>query len=254
MVVMHWLKTLKVKDIRALLDMRDAYLDIYNGEKESNLWIHVDPELKQSLSSAGVTKEGLVDYLMKYMREHEAYEGEDTLHTIAEKVTWPSEGPFLELLNTYMSSAMGCIMWKQLKENTQKFEVLKALNKRLPLQLQIREARLKSEVRRAHQKTRRGGKQKRRHSISSDESRRGRGNKYYHRRSRSPSPRGTLKRVNWEREVLMEVFAKVDGLQKGWLQIGTHVDPYGREGSYKVQAVLRHNGVSHLWEEGDVPL
>eukprot|EP00924_Labyrinthula_sp_SR-Ha-C_P005400 snap_masked-scaffold_1-processed-gene-30.30-mRNA-1 protein AED:1.00 eAED:1.00 QI:0/-1/0/0/-1/1/1/0/458 len=110
-------KSLKVNDIRVMLDMPDAYLDVYNGEKEPNLWIHVDPELKQSLSSSGVTKEGLVDYLRKYMSEHEAYEGEDTLRTIAEKVTWPSEGPFLERLNAYMSSATGCFKWKQLKES-----------------------------------------------------------------------------------------------------------------------------------------
>eukprot|EP00924_Labyrinthula_sp_SR-Ha-C_P007806 snap_masked-scaffold_28-processed-gene-3.16-mRNA-1 protein AED:1.00 eAED:1.00 QI:0/-1/0/0/-1/1/1/0/617 len=239
------LKSLKVKDIRAMLDMRDAYLDVYNGEKEPNLWIHVDPELKQSLSSAGVTKEGLVDYLRKYMSEHEAYEGEDTLRTIAEKVTWPSEGPFLERLNTYMSSATGCIKWKQLKESAQKFEVLKALNKRLLIQLHIRECRLKvkldaprsksgeslnkfkdliktiykgkmdtaenvdltppepvsiapreSEVRRAHQETRRGGRKKRRHSISFDESGRGRNNKYYGHGSRSPSSRGYRRRPN----------------------------------------------------------
>eukprot|EP00924_Labyrinthula_sp_SR-Ha-C_P007711 snap_masked-scaffold_28-processed-gene-0.26-mRNA-1 protein AED:1.00 eAED:1.00 QI:0/-1/0/0/-1/1/1/0/121 len=66
------LTTLKVKDIRAMLDMRDAYLEVYENEREPNLWIHVNPELKQSVSRAGVTKEGLVDYLRKYMREHEA--------------------------------------------------------------------------------------------------------------------------------------------------------------------------------------
>eukprot|EP00924_Labyrinthula_sp_SR-Ha-C_P008335 snap_masked-scaffold_11-processed-gene-9.19-mRNA-1 protein AED:1.00 eAED:1.00 QI:0/-1/0/0/-1/1/1/0/61 len=48
----------------------------------------------------------------------------------------------------------------------------------------------------------------------------------------------------------MEVFAKAGGLQKGWLQVGTQVDPYGIEGSYEVQAVLRQTGVSHLWKEG----
>eukprot|EP00924_Labyrinthula_sp_SR-Ha-C_P000007 augustus_masked-scaffold_101-processed-gene-0.11-mRNA-1 protein AED:1.00 eAED:1.00 QI:0/0/0/0/1/1/3/0/669 len=137
------LKSLKVKDIRAMLDMRDAYLNVYNSEKEPNLWIKVDPELKQSFSSSGVTKEGFVDYLRKYMSEHEVYKGEDTLRTIAEKVTWPSEGPFLERLNAYISSGTGCIKWKQLKENAQKFEVLKALNKRVPIQLQLRDGRLK---------------------------------------------------------------------------------------------------------------
>eukprot|EP00924_Labyrinthula_sp_SR-Ha-C_P007312 snap_masked-scaffold_8-processed-gene-14.76-mRNA-1 protein AED:1.00 eAED:1.00 QI:0/0/0/0/1/1/2/0/1064 len=238
------LKAPKVKDIRAMLDMRDAYLDVYGGEKEPNLWIHVDPELKQSLSSSGVTKEGLVEYLRKYMSEHEAYEGEDTLRTIAEKVAWPSEGPFLERLNTYMSSATGCIKWKQLKENAQKFEVLKALNKRLPVELQMRDARLKvkldapkskfgdslnkfrdliksvyerrmdtteevdlsppeptvtapreSEVRRTQQRAHRSGR-KRRQSISSDKERGRNGNKYYRRKSRSPSPRGYRRSTN----------------------------------------------------------
>eukprot|EP00924_Labyrinthula_sp_SR-Ha-C_P015765 snap_masked-scaffold_4-processed-gene-8.10-mRNA-1 protein AED:1.00 eAED:1.00 QI:0/-1/0/0/-1/1/1/0/947 len=238
------LKALKVKDIRAMLDMRDAYLDVHGGEKEPNLWIHVDPEIKQSLSSSGVTEEGLVEYLRKYMSEHEAYEGEDTLRTIAEKVAWPSEGPFLERLNTYMSSATGCIKWKQLKENAQKFEVLKALNKRLPVELQMRDARLKvkldapkskfgdslnkfrdliksvyerrmdtteevdlsppeptvtapreSEVRRTQQKAHRSGR-KRRQSISSDKERGRSGNKYYRRKSRSPSPLGYRRSTN----------------------------------------------------------
>eukprot|EP00924_Labyrinthula_sp_SR-Ha-C_P003449 augustus_masked-scaffold_15-processed-gene-9.55-mRNA-1 protein AED:1.00 eAED:1.00 QI:0/-1/0/0/-1/1/1/0/1057 len=239
------LKALKVKDIRAMLDMREAYLDVYGKEKEPNLWIHVDPELKQSPYSAGVTKEGFVEYLRKYMLEHEAYEGEDTLRTIAEKVTWPSEGPFLERLNTYMSSATGCIKWKRLKENAQKYEVLKALNKRLPTELQMREARLKvkldapeskfgdslsrfkeliksvyerrmdttdevdisppepavtapreSEVRRTRQRTHRSGRKKRRHSVSSDREGDRSGNKYYRRKSRSPSPRGYRRSTN----------------------------------------------------------
>eukprot|EP00924_Labyrinthula_sp_SR-Ha-C_P014208 augustus_masked-scaffold_59-processed-gene-0.8-mRNA-1 protein AED:1.00 eAED:1.00 QI:0/0/0/0/1/1/3/0/869 len=239
------LKALKVKDIRAMLDMREAYLDVYGKEKEPNLWIHVDPELKQSLYNAGVTKEGFVEYLRKYMSEHEAYEGEDTLRTIAEKVTWPSEGPFLERLNTYMSSATGCIKWKQLKENAQKYEVLKALNKRLLTELQMREARLKvkldapkskfgdslnrfkeliksvyerrmdttdevdisppeptvaapreSEVRRTQQRTHRSGRKKRRHSILSEREGDRSGNKYYRRKSRSPSPRGYRRSTN----------------------------------------------------------
>eukprot|EP00924_Labyrinthula_sp_SR-Ha-C_P013662 augustus_masked-scaffold_5-processed-gene-9.48-mRNA-1 protein AED:1.00 eAED:1.00 QI:0/0/0/0/1/1/5/0/887 len=192
------LKSLKVKDIRAMLDMRDAYLDVYNGEKEPNLWIYVDPELKQSLSSSGVTKEGLVDYLRRYMSEHEAYEGEDTLRTIAEKVTWPSEGPFLERLNAYMSSARGCIKWKQLRENAEgrlkvkldapKSKFGESLNKFKELINSVYEQKMDTtedvdltppeptnvaprefEVRRARQRIRRGSRKKRRHSISSDE-------------------------------------------------------------------------------------
>eukprot|EP00924_Labyrinthula_sp_SR-Ha-C_P013237 augustus_masked-scaffold_45-processed-gene-0.3-mRNA-1 protein AED:1.00 eAED:1.00 QI:0/0/0/0/1/1/12/0/1692 len=179
-----------------------------------------------------------------YISEHEVYEGEDTLRTIAQKVTLPSEGPFLERLNTYMSSATGCIKWKQLTENAQKFEVLKALNKRLPVELQMRDARLKvkldasqskfggslnkfkeliksvyerkmdtmeevdlsppepavaapreSEVRRTQQKVHRSSR-KRRHSIPSDKERGRRDNKYYRRKSRSPSPRGYRRSMN----------------------------------------------------------
>eukprot|EP00924_Labyrinthula_sp_SR-Ha-C_P012035 augustus_masked-scaffold_26-processed-gene-2.7-mRNA-1 protein AED:1.00 eAED:1.00 QI:0/0/0/0/1/1/2/0/227 len=114
-----------------MLDMRDAYLEVYDNEKEPNLCIHVDPELKQSLSHSGVTKEGLVDYLRKYMREHEAYDGEDTLRTIEEKVTGAQEGPFLERLNSYISEAAGCMKWDLLKENGPKLEILKTLNNRL---------------------------------------------------------------------------------------------------------------------------
>eukprot|EP00924_Labyrinthula_sp_SR-Ha-C_P012719 augustus_masked-scaffold_67-processed-gene-0.23-mRNA-1 protein AED:1.00 eAED:1.00 QI:0/0/0/0/1/1/2/0/138 len=50
------LTSLKFKDIRAMLDMRDEYLEV----KVSH--------------APGATKEGLVTYLEKYMREHEAYE------------------------------------------------------------------------------------------------------------------------------------------------------------------------------------
>eukprot|EP00924_Labyrinthula_sp_SR-Ha-C_P007883 snap_masked-scaffold_28-processed-gene-4.2-mRNA-1 protein AED:1.00 eAED:1.00 QI:0/-1/0/0/-1/1/1/0/400 len=126
--------------------MRDAYLEVYENEKEPNLWIHVGPELKQSLSRAGVTRESLVAYLEKYMREHEAYEREDTLRTIIEKVTWLSEGAFLERLNNYMNSATGCIKWNQLRENSQRFEVLRTVNKRLPLQLRLKDDRIKAKL------------------------------------------------------------------------------------------------------------
>eukprot|EP00924_Labyrinthula_sp_SR-Ha-C_P010185 augustus_masked-scaffold_66-processed-gene-0.98-mRNA-1 protein AED:1.00 eAED:1.00 QI:0/0/0/0/1/1/6/0/588 len=156
-----------------------------------------------------------------------------------EKVTCSHESSVLERLNIYMISASKCIKWNQLKESARKFEVLKALNKRLPIQLQIRETRLKmklnaprsrfgnfldkfkdlirpiyegkmdtaervhltpldpvnvapseSEFRRVYQETRRGGKKKRKHYISSDESERGRSSKSYRRGSRSSSPRG----------------------------------------------------------------
>eukprot|EP00924_Labyrinthula_sp_SR-Ha-C_P006298 augustus_masked-scaffold_31-processed-gene-2.55-mRNA-1 protein AED:1.00 eAED:1.00 QI:0/0/0/0/1/1/2/0/481 len=140
------LTTLKVKDIRAMLDMRDAYLELHENEREPNLWIHVDPELKQNLSRAGVTKEGLVDYLRKYMREHEAYEGEDTLRTFMEKVAWPQEGAFLARLNNHMNSATGCIKWDQLRGNSQRFEILRTLNKRLPLQLRLKDDRIKAKL------------------------------------------------------------------------------------------------------------
>eukprot|EP00924_Labyrinthula_sp_SR-Ha-C_P014563 augustus_masked-scaffold_34-processed-gene-1.7-mRNA-1 protein AED:1.00 eAED:1.00 QI:0/0/0/0/1/1/12/0/2109 len=140
------LTTLRVKDIRAMLDMRDAYLEVYENEREPNLWIHVDPELKQSLSRARVTKQGLVDYLRKYMREHEAYEGEDTLRTIMEKVAWPQEGAFLARLNNHMNSATGCIKWDQLRGNSQRFEILRTLNKRLPLQLRLKDDRIKAKL------------------------------------------------------------------------------------------------------------
>eukprot|EP00924_Labyrinthula_sp_SR-Ha-C_P004972 augustus_masked-scaffold_1-processed-gene-17.49-mRNA-1 protein AED:1.00 eAED:1.00 QI:0/0/0/0/1/1/6/0/963 len=95
------LTTLRVKDMRAMLDMRDAYLKVYQNEREPNLWIH-----------------GLVDYLRKYMREHEAYEGEDTLRTIMEK----------------------------LRENSQRFEILRTLNKHLPLQLRLKDDRIKAKL------------------------------------------------------------------------------------------------------------
>eukprot|EP00924_Labyrinthula_sp_SR-Ha-C_P006385 augustus_masked-scaffold_57-processed-gene-0.54-mRNA-1 protein AED:1.00 eAED:1.00 QI:0/0/0/0/1/1/5/0/2940 len=140
------LTSLKVKDIRAMLDMREAYLEVYENEREPNLWIHVDPELKQSLSRGGVTKDNLVAYLKKYMREHEAYEGEDTLRTIVEKVIWLSEGAFLERLNNYMNGATGCIKWNQLTENSQRFEILRTLNKRLPLQLRLKDDRIKAKL------------------------------------------------------------------------------------------------------------
>eukprot|EP00924_Labyrinthula_sp_SR-Ha-C_P012748 augustus_masked-scaffold_122-processed-gene-0.8-mRNA-1 protein AED:1.00 eAED:1.00 QI:0/0/0/0/1/1/5/0/467 len=48
---------------------------VHDGGEEPNLWIDVDPKLKQNLLRAGVGKEGLVDYLRKNMREHEAYKG-----------------------------------------------------------------------------------------------------------------------------------------------------------------------------------
>eukprot|EP00924_Labyrinthula_sp_SR-Ha-C_P013666 snap_masked-scaffold_5-processed-gene-9.28-mRNA-1 protein AED:1.00 eAED:1.00 QI:0/0/0/0/1/1/2/0/111 len=47
-------------------------------------------------------------------------------------------------------------------------------------------------------------------------------------------PLTVKKWIKWalrEKAVLMEVFAKAGGLQKGWLQIETQVDPYGRAGS-----------------------
>eukprot|EP00924_Labyrinthula_sp_SR-Ha-C_P000607 augustus_masked-scaffold_27-processed-gene-4.59-mRNA-1 protein AED:1.00 eAED:1.00 QI:0/0/0/0/1/1/3/0/1847 len=66
--------------------------------------------------------------------------------------------------------------------------------------------------------------------------------------------------LNWIRRafgdsaILMEVFSRLSGLRKGWLQLGDQVSPgeFGR--SYEVQIVLRQSGVKHLWEEGDVLL
>eukprot|EP00924_Labyrinthula_sp_SR-Ha-C_P006451 augustus_masked-scaffold_57-processed-gene-1.60-mRNA-1 protein AED:1.00 eAED:1.00 QI:0/0/0/0/1/1/2/0/474 len=63
-----------------------------------------------------------------------------------------------------------------------------------------------------------------------------------------------IRRAFGEGAVLMEVFAHLSGLRKGWLQLGEQVNPsrFGR--SYEIQLVLRQSGVTHLWEEGDVLL
>eukprot|EP00924_Labyrinthula_sp_SR-Ha-C_P012982 snap_masked-scaffold_12-processed-gene-5.34-mRNA-1 protein AED:1.00 eAED:1.00 QI:0/0/0/0/1/1/2/0/60 len=52
--------------------------------------------------------------------------------------------------------------------------------------------------------------------------------------------------------VLIEIFSDISGLQKGWLHVGTMTDLNENMRSLGIQAVLRQNGVSHLWEEGDV--
>eukprot|EP00924_Labyrinthula_sp_SR-Ha-C_P012406 augustus_masked-scaffold_10-processed-gene-5.65-mRNA-1 protein AED:1.00 eAED:1.00 QI:0/0/0/0/1/1/2/0/419 len=173
-------KTLKVRDICAMLDMRDTYLDVYDGEKEPNLWIHVDPELKQSLSNPGITKEELVKYLRKYMKELETYEGEDTPNTFAERVVWPHNGQFLESLNAEARFKV------KLDAPELKFgdlldefnELIKSVYERKMDTMEdvdltppgITSVTPKeSEVRRAHQRSHRGGKTKKRHSMSFDD-------------------------------------------------------------------------------------
>eukprot|EP00924_Labyrinthula_sp_SR-Ha-C_P005469 augustus_masked-scaffold_1-processed-gene-32.61-mRNA-1 protein AED:1.00 eAED:1.00 QI:159/0/0/0/1/1/11/0/740 len=57
--------------------------------------------------------------LRKYLEVHDAYEEEDILRLMRDKVQLSAEEKFTERLNTYMGAAEGCIKCSDLKENSQ---------------------------------------------------------------------------------------------------------------------------------------
>eukprot|EP00924_Labyrinthula_sp_SR-Ha-C_P010923 augustus_masked-scaffold_47-processed-gene-1.33-mRNA-1 protein AED:1.00 eAED:1.00 QI:0/0/0/0/1/1/4/0/331 len=98
------LKSKNVEEVRELMEIYDAYA-----------------KLKRELSGDGVAKEGLIDSARKYIDNHDTSDGEDTLRLIQEEFKWP----------------------KDLKENSQRCDLLKFLNAFLSNNLRIMDERFK---------------------------------------------------------------------------------------------------------------